>query len=307
VGIQATIATYLFVFLVILGPGSVSGGEPEASRKVVASIKPLTLITEAIVQGGNVRVDTLLPPGSSPHNYALKISDARRLQSADLVVWLGEDAEPHINPGKIKNNLALLSAVKQDELIKDSAAHGDHHHLVDPHIWLDPGLAQEMARLVAERLVALYPDQQALFQKNLADFVERSRGLDQKLGEVLVSYKGTGFLSYHNAYAYFVRRYGLKQLGAIQEQVGSTMSVKHLASLQAMLQPGETICLFREPQFAMASLPDLGDGRRLKTGNLDPLGTEAETYEQLLEDLANQLVGCFNEDSSRPAGKKKPD
>lgn len=284
---------YFALLLAIIGSQLAFGAEQQ-SRKVVASIKPLGLIADAIVSGSGIEVEVLLPPGSSPHNYALKISDAKRLQTADLVIWLGEEAEPYISPGKSKSHLALLGHLSRDQLIEENEGH-DHHHSVDPHIWLDPVLAQEIAALIAKRLIALYPDQKLLIEKNTHTFNLSTGELDQKLYKLLGPYQDRGFLAYHNAYSYFVRRYGLRQLAVVQEQVGVSMSVKHLAELRRLAVPGEAICFFREPQFMKAPIPDLGEGFEIKEGVLDPLGVEAIGYQHLLENLANQIVKCVGE------------
>ena len=52
--------------------------------RVLTSIKPLQLIAAA-VQDGVAIPEVLLPPGASPHNYALRPSDVRRVQSVDLL------------------------------------------------------------------------------------------------------------------------------------------------------------------------------------------------------------------------------
>jgi len=283
-----------FVILLAICSGGLALGADQVSQKVIATIKPIGLITEAIVDGSSIEVDVLLPPTSSPHNYALKISDAKRLQTADLVIWLGQDAEPYINPGKSKSHLALLGYLSRDQLIEEDGGH-NHHHSVDPHIWLDPVLAQEIAALIAKRLIALYPDQKVLIEKNTHTFKLSTGELDQKLNKLLRPYQDRGFLAYHNAYGYFVRRYGLRQLAVIQEQVGVSMSVKHLAELRKLAVPGEAICYFREPQFMKAPIPDLGEGFEIKEGVLDPLGVEAIGYQHLLESLANQIVKCIGE------------
>jgi len=298
VGLRSRMLPYGVLFLSIFS-GDLALGVDQVSPKVIASIKPLGLITEAIVDGTGIEVDVLLPPASSPHNYALKISDAKRLQSADLVVWLGGDAEPYINPGKTQRQLALLSHLGKHQLIEEEHGGHQHHHSVDPHFWLDPVLATEAAGLIGKRLIALYPEQKALIEINTDTFNLKVGELDQKLNKMLEPHQGRGFLVYHNAYGYFVRRYGLRQLGVLQEQVGSSMSLKHLMELQKRVEPGRAICLFREPQFVRASIPDFGAGREVKEGLLDPLGVGATTYEELLENLSNQLVKCFSGDDSR--------
>ena len=60
--------------------------------KVVASIKPIHSLVAGVMQG--VAEPTLLVKGAtSPHSFNLRPSDARALNQADLVFWVGEDLE----------------------------------------------------------------------------------------------------------------------------------------------------------------------------------------------------------------------
>ncbi|MFW5680573.1 MAG: metal ABC transporter solute-binding protein, Zn/Mn family, partial [Pseudomonadota bacterium] len=63
-----------------------------AAPDVVTSILPLQSLT-AMVMDGIGEPTTLLPAGASPHAYALRPSEAARLERADLVVWVGPDLE----------------------------------------------------------------------------------------------------------------------------------------------------------------------------------------------------------------------
>src|SRR5690606_16899762 len=64
----------------------------QAEVRVLTRIKPLQLIAAA-VQGETGRPEVLLPPGASPHHFALRPSDVRRVQGADLLYWIGPDME----------------------------------------------------------------------------------------------------------------------------------------------------------------------------------------------------------------------
>ncbi|HAC68916.1 MAG TPA: zinc ABC transporter substrate-binding protein, partial [Pseudomonas sp.] len=64
----------------------------QAEVKVLTSIKPLQLIAAAI-QDGAGQPAVLLPPGASPHHYALRPSDLRQVREANLVYWIGPDLE----------------------------------------------------------------------------------------------------------------------------------------------------------------------------------------------------------------------
>ena len=63
-----------------------------AEVRVLTSIKPLQLIAAA-VQDGVGAPEVLLPPGASPHNFALRPSDVRRVQEVELLYWIGPDME----------------------------------------------------------------------------------------------------------------------------------------------------------------------------------------------------------------------
>src|SRR5690606_31878182 len=101
-----------------------------------------------------------------------------------------------------------------------------------------------VAGLIAERLIGLYPEQKSLIEKNVHSFNDKNAEIDRELKRSLQPYQSTGFLAYHNAYGYFVRHYDLHQLGVIQQQGGRTLSVKHLLELQALIEPGEAVCVF---------------------------------------------------------------
>lgn len=58
--------------------------------KVVASILPIHSITASVMQGVGEPA-LLVPPGASPHAYAMRPSEAKALSEADLVVWVGPD------------------------------------------------------------------------------------------------------------------------------------------------------------------------------------------------------------------------
>lgn len=63
-----------------------------ANAAVVASLKPLGFIASAIADGVT-DTQVLLPDGASEHDYSLRPSDVKRLQGADLVVWIGPEME----------------------------------------------------------------------------------------------------------------------------------------------------------------------------------------------------------------------
>ncbi|WP_424492305.1 metal ABC transporter solute-binding protein, Zn/Mn family, partial [Pseudomonas viridiflava] len=78
----------LFPVFVVFITSLFIAGTVQAEVRVLTSIKPLQLIAAA-VQDGVAVPEVLLPPGASPHNFALRPSDVRRVQSVDLLYWIG--------------------------------------------------------------------------------------------------------------------------------------------------------------------------------------------------------------------------
>ena len=63
-----------------------------ASPEVVDSIKPIHSLVSMVMEGVG-EPPLIIDGGSSPHTYSLRPSDAKALQSADIVFWGGEDLE----------------------------------------------------------------------------------------------------------------------------------------------------------------------------------------------------------------------
>ncbi|CAN5806252.1 zinc ABC transporter substrate-binding protein ZnuA [soil metagenome] len=71
-------------------------GTAAAAPRVVADIPPVHSIVARVMEGAGTP-ELILPPGASPHGYALRPSEAEMLESADLVVWIGEALTPWLD------------------------------------------------------------------------------------------------------------------------------------------------------------------------------------------------------------------
>ncbi|MGE6995176.1 zinc ABC transporter substrate-binding protein ZnuA [Pseudomonas sp. NPDC047961] len=87
----------LFSLPLLLTASLFNSVQAHAEVEVLTSIKPLQLVAAA-VQEGVGKPAVLLPPGASPHHYAMRPSDVRQLRSADLVYWIGPDMETFLEP-----------------------------------------------------------------------------------------------------------------------------------------------------------------------------------------------------------------
>jgi len=105
----------------------------EARIRVSASIVPIHGLVAAVMEGV-AEPDLILPPGASPHGYALRPSDALALSRADVIFRVGPSLEaflnrPLANLSKKARVVELIEAPGMRLLpVRDNEAFEPHHH-----------------------------------------------------------------------------------------------------------------------------------------------------------------------------------
>ncbi len=270
---------------------------------VIASIKPLAMITAA-VGGEDVRVETLLPPSRSPHDYALRFSDRKRLLAADLVVWVGPMLEFQLDKmlSVSASAVPVIALADLDGLswpeAESDAGHddADHDHSGrDPHIWLNPENAVLMARAIAEKLVEVAPVLADEIAANLQKFeqdVAKNSDISRKSLEKV---KADGFVVVHDGFRHWVDYYQLNQLAALYSGSGVGAGLK--GRVQLLARRGEIGCVFAEPQWPLSKVESIARKLNAGSGVLDPMGRDiplnSESYLRLQQQLADNLVACL--------------
>ncbi|WP_309677826.1 metal ABC transporter solute-binding protein, Zn/Mn family [Pseudomonas sp.] len=285
-------------------------GSAQAEVKVLTSIKPLQLIAAA-VQDGVAIPEVLLPPGASPHNYALRPSDVRKVQSVDLVYWIGPGMEgflPRVLNGRTLPSVAVqdLPGLKLRHFADNSHSHAeeadehDHDHRpgsLDAHLWLSPVNARVIATKMAADLSAADPANAARYQSNLKAFDERLDAMDLRLKTRLAGIAGKPYFVFHEAFDYFEDAYGLKHAGVFSVAAEVQPGAQHVAAMRTRLQEVGKTCVFSEPPLRPRLAETLVAGLPVKLAELDALGgytpATAQGYEQVLEKLGNDLAGCL--------------
>ncbi|MFC1664539.1 zinc ABC transporter substrate-binding protein [Pseudomonadota bacterium] len=297
--------------------------------KVVITVKPIHSLVSRLMQ--EVADPKLLIKGSvSPHAYSLKPSDARLLQAADLIIWVGEPLEVFLKKSlaSLAQNAQVLTLLDQQTIVRkvpprntqelpeadahaidDKEASHRHtaHSFIDAHIWLDPINAIAIAKLIAPILSTLDKSNKKTYERN-------SRQLIQELTKLHLTLKGQlqpivkkPYLVFHDAYRLFELRYGLTSLGAITLGADRQPGVRRLNQVRALIVNSGAKCVFSEPQFKPKWMKSILRGSTAKSALLDPIGIEhppgPQAYFNLMLGLSHSLVACLQEVS---AGDKLP-
>ena len=108
---------------------------------VAVDIAPVHALVARVMDGVGAP-NLIIPPSASPHEYSLRPSEAKSLQDADLVFWVGEDLTPWLEKSidTLSRNAEIITLLDQSEtkLLKfresalfeahDHDDHDDHDH-----------------------------------------------------------------------------------------------------------------------------------------------------------------------------------
>ncbi len=297
--------------------GPVDSAKSAEPPKVVVSILPLHGLAAAVMEGVG-RPYLLVAPGSSPHTFQLKPSEARELQDADIVVWVGEALETFLEkPLRTLPKRATVVEVAKLPGVETlppreggiwsehghdhgqkHGGHGDKHGGIDGHLWLDPMNGQAIVRALGEILAQRDPGNAERYRANAASEAARIGELHAELERRLQPVASRPFVVFHDAYQYFERRYRLAAAGSITVSPERQPSAKRLAALRRTIRDRGAVCVFAEPQFKAPVVASVVEGTGARTGVLDPVGAPPiepgpEAYRTLLDRLARDLVGCL--------------
>ena len=278
------------LILAALWPGLAVPVLADKPLQVLASVHPLGLVAASVVPPARLRV--LLPPGVTPHDFSLRPSDITVIQTADVILWAGADAEPYLAgfvhrwPDKIWIDVSRFAPPLNPA---DRHADHDHHHHhdgQDPHWWFSPPMMVKAQQQLAQVLGV-----------DAGDFA-RSTGRSVALAtQRLAPLRTRGFFVFHRAYDHWVDLLELNQAGAFTLTPEQKPGLKTLQSMRRQLQRGEVVCVFSEPQFSPALVESVVKGLPVKRGELDPMAQhiplQANGYALFLTDLTDRFVTCL--------------
>ena len=272
---------------------------------VLASIKPIQMIVQEIMVGVS-QPQVLLNSNTSPHDYALRPSDVKKVASADLVIWFGHDLEPFLKKVLTKQDHVLeLSKVKGlslREFGEDNSEHGHEGHdhgSYDPHFWLGYQPTLQAAKAIKTQLQQLDSERAEQYELNYQRFAKKLTETREQIIQRLAPVKNAGYFVFHDAYGYFEQDYGLNQQGHFTVSPDRKPGAKTLIRIRTALADNQAKCVFAEPQFTPAVVESVVRGSQAKVGVLDPIGSNIEvvtgSYFTFIDQLANDFVTCLEQ------------
>ena len=213
-------ALLILAAIVLAGPGCEQAPAPPATAArplVVASFFTLWDFT-AKIAGERAEVISLVPPGVEPHDWEPTPQDVIQVRKSRLFVYNGAGFEQAADrllkelagagplPVNTTAGITLLESPRD--------AHGGHDkdHVRDPHVWLDPVLAQAQVDTITAGLIQVDPEGRAGYAERAAAYKARLAALHADFETGLKECARRDVVTSHAAFGYLTRRYRLNQV-----------------------------------------------------------------------------------------------
>lgn len=260
-----------------------SAPAPEARIQVAASIFPLADITRNV---GKEMVDVyvLIPPGASPHTFEPSPREFRKFANVRVFVTVGAGFEfwaEKLITAVATESLLVIRASQGIEMIPNVAHAHQETKLSpagirggNPHIWLDLAIAKKIAYQIAGALAKLDHHHARFYMGNADEYVSLIDSLDREIQETVSGFQIKDYVAFHPAWEYFAKRYGLNQVGIIEESPGRDPTPKQLKRIVENIGKSGIRAVFSEPQLSAKVASAIAEEANIRVLVLDPLGGE---------------------------------
>ena len=275
-----------------------------SASTILTSFKPIQMIVTELTQGVS-EPDVVMNSNASPHDYALKPSDVKKIQNADMLIWFGPDLEAFLTKvAKSNDNLVTISEIPNINLREFGEEPHDHHHdghdhgSHDPHFWLGIDQVEVASSYISNKLVEVDPQNADVYKKNLEVFLSQLADKKRSIEAQLAPVKDKGYYVFHDAYSYYEDEFGLNKLGHFTVSPERKPGAKTLISIKKTLAKQDVQCVFSEPQFTPAVIESVVRGSSTQKGQLDPVGSDIEvgkgSYFEFLQQLTDSYTSCLS-------------
>lgn len=269
--------------------------------KVVTSFYPMYVHTLNVAGGvEGVKVENLTEPITGClHDFQLTTTHMRRLSDADVLVVNGGGMETFIEKAVAQRpGLKIVEASRGIRFLKNEAGHHHHEHHdhdhdhghhghehhdhgdLNEHVWVSPELAIRQVWNIAKGLADIDPARGDAYRANAKAYADKLGALRKRMAAELRPLRGKRVVTFHEAFPYFAREFGLEVAAVVQRDPGSDPSPKELAETIDLVRSSKVVAVFAEPQYPASGAQAIRRETGVQFGVLDPVVTGPESPEK---------------------------
>ena len=269
---------------------------------ITVTILPLRYFAEQLA-GDFFRINVLVPPGVSHHNYDPTPRQLQELEKSRILFVNGHLGFEKLWIPKMRtnySNLLIIDLSTGIDLITVEGGEGGHageneqagssdghsHEGVDPHYWMSVIEARKLVATMAGGLIQADPACKPVVEKNLAMLTLR---LDSLAAAMSVQFKGLShrsFLIFHPALAYLARDYNMVQHS--MELGGKEPTASHFKDLVDLAGTEKINTVFIQKEYDQENAQTLARETGAQIVTIDPMSPD---WFQEMKQLAGKIAG----------------
>lgn len=290
------------VLVSLLAACGTTGSSPSAAPQGSVSVVTTTTVFADLVRnvGGNlVSVTSLVPNGGDVHTYEPKPDDVRTVAGADLLVMNGLGLDDWLEQAIGSASATGTPLVKLGvDLPGVQLLPGETVATQNPHLWMDVKYAEGYVDRIEQALASVDPADSSAFASHAASYRQQLDQLDTQIRQDIASLPEASrrVVTYHDAFPYYARAYGLTVVGVAVEAPGQEPSAQYAVQLVQAIRENNVKAIFSENQFPTQLVDTLAQ----ETGTAvvaslydDALSSSVPSYVALMQWDTNQIVAAL--------------
>ncbi len=255
-----------------------------------------------MIGGDKVKLVGLLKPNVDPHDFEPGPAEQKALSDARVIVKNGVGLDKWLDAAvTAADTTATIVDASSDVAIRQGT--GDEV-AGDPHIWHNPMNAKIMVENITKALVAADDANTAIYRANQTTYSAQLDTLDADISAQIGTLANKKLVTNHDAFGYFVDRYGLTFVGAVIPSFDTSAepSAADVTDLVAQIKDAGVKAIFAESSLPPSLTETIGRdaGVRVIEGDeslygdtLGPVGSSGATYLLMMRHNTSTIVNAL--------------
>lgn len=266
--------------------GNTTENRDSDKLQVVTTFYPMYDFTKQVAQD-DAEVSMLLEAGMEVHSFEPSSQMIAEIQDADVFIYNSPEMEtwvPDVLASIDTSDMVVICASDAITLLEyegeahahdheseEEGANVGHSHTVDPHVWLDPVLAQTEVSTIAEGLAEADPDNADNYRENAEIYNGKLNELNEAYRAAFEGVENRTFVTQHAAFAYLAARYDLNQISVTGLNAEVEPSAAALATLSDYVKANNISHIYFENNASSQTAETLAEEVGVELAVLSPL------------------------------------
>lgn len=269
--------------------------EETGKLKFTASCYPMYIIALNLTDGvSGVEVSNMSEKHKGClHDFQIQSDDFKKIEKSNALIINGAGMESFLD--KITKELPEINIIDSSltiDFIKDDGCNCEEehcHHEYNPHIWVSISNYIVQVKNIANGLCEADPVHSNEYRKNETAYIKKLEDLKSKMHLELSSIKRKDIITFHEAFPYFAKEFGLNIAAVINREPESDPDAKELSETIEIIKKSGITTLFTEPQYPCTAAEVIAKESGAKIYTLDPAATGDNSKDSYINTMEKNL------------------